>query len=128
MIRVAARDGQGTAHIQLSPPELGRVEIHLRYHAGGVSATLTAQSPDAAQTLIQAGNDLRRSLEAQGLLVHSFDVRQSGTEGRRDERPDLGPGSRSARSGDLTVDASDELDAADPAAAPRLGSQVDVLA
>jgi flagellar hook-length control protein FliK len=82
VVRLAARDGAAQAHITLHPAELGEVEIRLRYHAGGVSADVLADSHAAVQVLQQASAELRRSLEAQGVTVHELDVRQ-GEQGER---------------------------------------------
>lgn len=81
-IRVAVRERGAQARIVLRPAELGEVDIRLRYHDGGVSATVTAASEAAADTLVQAAPDLRRSLEAQGLTLVALDVRHSGAEQR----------------------------------------------
>ena len=75
VVRMAAREGAAQAHITLHPAELGEVEIRLRYHAGGVSADVLADSQAAAQVLQGAASELKRSLEAQGLVVHDLDVR-----------------------------------------------------
>jgi nicotinate-nucleotide--dimethylbenzimidazole phosphoribosyltransferase len=83
VVRLAAREGAAQAHITLHPAELGEVEIRLRYHAGGVSADVLADSHAAVQVLQQASAELRRSLEAQGLAVHDLDVRQGEQEQRR---------------------------------------------
>ena len=75
VVRMAVRDGATQAHITLHPAELGEVSIRLRYHAGGISADVLAESHAAAQALQGAASELRRSLEAQGLVVHGLDVR-----------------------------------------------------
>jgi flagellar hook-length control protein FliK len=112
VIRMASRDGSTQAHITLHPAELGEVEIRLRYHAGGVSADVLADSRAAAQVLQQATTELRRSLEAQGLVVHDLDVRQGSRDERRalhEQRPHSGGRDSSHDSDDLdqtTIDAS----------------------
>src|SRR5205085_4654827 len=73
-MRMAVRGGQPVARITLHPADLGDVQVTLRYHQDGVTAVLTTQNHDAAQVLVQAGADLRRSLEAQGVTVHGLDV------------------------------------------------------
>jgi hypothetical protein len=84
MIRLAVRNGLGSARITLSPQELGQIEIHLRYRSAGVIAELTAESAAAFQALNQAGADLRRSLEAQGIIVLGLDIRHAGPDGNGD--------------------------------------------
>src|SRR5262249_19188560 len=74
VVRVASKDGVKQARISLQPAELGSVEIRLRYHAGGITAQLAADSISGVQALQEAAGDLRRSLESQGLVVQSVDV------------------------------------------------------
>jgi flagellar hook-length control protein FliK len=83
VIQVAARGGASTARIVLTPPELGHVEIRLHYSEGGVSATVVADRPEAAQALSQSTGELRRALESQGLSVHGLDVSHAGAEQQR---------------------------------------------
>jgi flagellar hook-length control protein FliK len=128
IVRLAAGGGLATARISLSPPELGQVEIRLRYRAGGVLAELSAESVQAAQALGQASSDLRRSLEQQGLIVLGLDIRHAGPEarstaqGRDDEshpgRPQAGDG------------LADDAAAAEALASltAEAGVQIDVLA
>jgi flagellar hook-length control protein FliK len=61
--------------------------VRLRMTSDGLSATFTASSPDAIPQLQQAGDDLRRSLEAKGLTLATLDVRAQGEDaGRAGER------------------------------------------
>ena len=108
---MATREGATQAHITLHPAELGEVSIRLRYHAGGVSADVLADSQAAAQVLQQASGDLKRSLEAQGLVVHDLDVRAGEQERQRaHEQHRHGRGHRHAHTFDLpdqtTIDTS----------------------
>jgi flagellar hook-length control protein FliK len=129
VIRVTAREGKAAARITLRPAELGDVEIRLRYHAGGVSADVVADSPQAAQTLSQAVGELRRSLETQGLVVHWLDVR-TGDDGRRAWQEAWHPGQGEARGRRDPLEELDELRSPTPvdaAALPGTGGSVDVL-
>jgi flagellar hook-length control protein FliK len=127
VIRLAARDGKAAARITLRPAELGEVEIRLRYHAGGISADVVAESSQAAQTLSQAAGELRRSLESQGLVVHWLDVR-TGDEGRRAWQEGWHPGRGGARGHDHLDDPPEGLTAIEAAALPAASGSVDVLA
>jgi flagellar hook-length control protein FliK len=132
VIRIAARDQQGVARITLRPAELGSVDIRLTYGPGGVTAQLTAESPQAAQALAQASHELRRALEAQGLVVQSLDVQHAGGDDRPSANRDrLGSESgqqRGARGGTL-ADATDDPDTTIALSRlPLAGTQVDVLA
>jgi flagellar hook-length control protein FliK len=120
----AGRDG-GTARILLHPLELGAVEIRLRSTPDGISATVRADNPLAAQTLALASDDLRRSLEAQGLPVLNLDVSDGSRRHAAQENPEA-PARRR-----LDADASageDEPVTAEPLRQPGSGSQIDVLA
>ena len=74
LLQVATAAKATRARIVLTPPELGKVEIRLRYGSDGVTATFHADSSEAAQSLAGAAGDLRRSLEAQGIQVARLDV------------------------------------------------------
>jgi len=74
VLEVATAAKATRARIVLTPPQLGKVEIRLRYTSEGVSASFHADSPQAAQTLAGAASDLRRSLETQGIQVSRIDV------------------------------------------------------
>ena len=126
LIRVAARDGKTTARITLRPVELGEVEIRLRYHAGGVSADVVAESRQAAQLLTNASSELRKSLESQGLTVHWLDVRAGGDERRAWE--ELGQSRNGTSDGDPGVDDTEELTPIEASGLPLAAGAVDVLA
>jgi flagellar hook-length control protein FliK len=129
-MRMAVRSGQPIARITLHPGDLGDVQVTMRYHQDGVSAILTTDNHDAAAALLQAGADLRRSLEAQGVTVHGLDVHLSGD--------DRGGNARGERAADMAhaMGPSGGDDAADdeaeitiqPSQLPLSGSQIDVFA
>jgi hypothetical protein len=102
-------------------------------------ATVTADRADAAHVLQQAGADLRRALEAQGVQVAGLDIGMAGenqdaanarAHERRAERALAGPG----RARDGADGADNDLSPIDPdhrttTASPiALGALVDVLA
>jgi flagellar hook-length control protein FliK len=130
VIRLAVRNGLGSARITLSPQELGQVEIHLRYRSAGVIAELTAESAAAFQSLNQAGAELRRSLEAQGIIVLGLDIRHAGPDGNGD----AGQGRSGERgSGEPAPDASEPDQEPSAASAPAVArvltdTTVDILA
>ncbi len=129
-MRMAVRSGQPVARITLHPADLGDVQVTMRYHQNGVSAVVTTDNHEAAQALIQAGADLRRSLEAQGVTVHGLDVHLSGD--------DRGGNARGERAADMAnaMGPNGGDDAADdeaettiqPSQLPLPGSQIDVFA
>ena len=90
VLQTSARTGAGRARIDLRPPELGHVQIDLRYGADGVRATVTTSSPQAVQALAASSGDLKRALEAQGFTVLGLDVGHQET-GEHQSRSDGDP-------------------------------------
>jgi flagellar hook-length control protein FliK len=75
---VATRGGVTHARIALHPDSLGSVDVHIRSTAEGLVARVVAHTAEAVQTLQHAANDLRQSLEEQGLNLMSLDIGQPG--------------------------------------------------
>ena len=71
-----------------APAGAGSVVVKLRVTSDGLNATFTASNADAIPQLQQAGEDLRRSLEARGLTLATLDVRAETGQAseRRDQR------------------------------------------
>ena len=92
LLHVAAERGITHARMALRPAELGGIEIRLQSSAAGVAAQVVADSPEAARLLAQAGDDLRRALEARDVTLLSLEVstssEQRSREGARGERTD----------------------------------------
>lgn len=130
VVQTSTRSGITSARIDLRPPELGHIEIRLRYGSDGVTATVTASSPAAAQALGSSAGDLRRALEAQGLTVVGLDVGHTGAEDRPRPEGDAGQ----AAGGTGAVDAAgldeddDEATSTTNTRVPVAGSSMDVLA
>jgi len=128
VVRVARARGSATARITLRPAELGGVQVRLRCQSGAITAELTAETAAGAQALAQAGGELRRSLEAQGVNLLGLEVRVA-SDG-------AGPNSGEAHQqegrngGSPTGHANEEPDeiTIEPARLPDPGAQVDVLA
>jgi flagellar hook-length control protein FliK len=129
-MRMAVRSGQPIARITLHPDGLGDVQVTMRYHQDGVSAIVTTDNHEAAQALLQAGADLRRSLEAQGVTVHGLDVHLSGDDGgghARGERASDLADAMGPTGGDDAADDEAEI-TIQPSQLPLPGSQIDVFA
>jgi flagellar hook-length control protein FliK len=141
-VRLALRHGaeRGVTHarISLTPRELGTIEVHLRQTADGLVARVVAEHGAAAQQLQQAGAELRRSLEQQGVTVLQLDIGASGDETARRHgaafEAAFGQGDRDRR-GDAGAEALDGVgdgDADDGQTTNTLqlpnGALVDVLA
>jgi flagellar hook-length control protein FliK len=104
LIHIASERGITHARINLKPAELGGIEVRLHSSPEGVSAQLVADSPEAARALAQAGDDLRRQLEARGVTLLSLDVSTSEEERRGapafgGDAAGQGSGSNGARAG-----------------------------
>jgi flagellar hook-length control protein FliK len=82
VIHLAQERGVTHARINLKPAELGGIEVRLHSTPQGISAHLVADSPEAAKALSQAGDDLRRQLEAKDVTLLSLDVSTSGDDRR----------------------------------------------
>jgi flagellar hook-length control protein FliK len=122
------RDGRTSARITLRPAELGEVHIRISYGAGGVTASMSTDSTRAAQILLQAGSELRQSLEERGFTLQGLDVQvgaehrgpASDAESDADAMPATG---ETAKTDDQPLDPPTS-----PVAAPQLGVSIDVLA
>jgi flagellar hook-length control protein FliK len=132
LLHIANHRGQAQARLTLHPAELGGVEVRLRVTTHGLVASITAERPESAQVLQQAGADLKRALEAQGVEVAALDFSVAGDEARqRADRRDADPTARRAAN---RADDDEELSPIDPdhptTTAPTiaLGALVDVLA
>jgi flagellar hook-length control protein FliK len=129
VIHVAAAGNAASARIVLSPPELGHVQIRLHYADGGVTATVTAEHPDAVQALTQSAGELRRALEDQGLTVNGLDVARTGLQEHADPKrhdPRTGAQQQPAH----RQEPEDELEeiTIEVSRLPLASGQVDVLA
>jgi hypothetical protein len=135
LLRIASHRGQAHAHLALKPAELGGVEVRLRVTTHGLVASITAERPESAQVLQQAGADLRRAFEAAGVDVASLDIGFAGEDaGNRAHERDAEAGAPAARAGATNGAADDELQPTDPTTPTTntttiaLGALVDVLA
>jgi hypothetical protein len=94
-VRVLARAGGGEARIELSPPDLGRVDVTVVVEDGHVAARLEVERPEVAQLLLRSSSELREELAALGLSVEDVTV-ESGASGegrtpREQSRGDTNP-------------------------------------
>ncbi|HWH96061.1 MAG TPA: flagellar hook-length control protein FliK, partial [Baekduia sp.] len=132
LLHIANHRGQAQARLTLHPAELGGVEVRLRVTTHGLLASITADRPESAQVLQQAGADLKRALEAQGVAVAGLDIGVAGDQARQrahERDADAAPSRRTA-----SAERDEELSPIDPdhptTTAPTiaLGALVDVLA
>jgi flagellar hook-length control protein FliK len=88
--------GQEQAVIRLEPPNLGRVEIHIRHEAGGLQVHLNATHRDVVQQLQGVSDQLRSELS----LRHAGDVAVAVADQGRDadaRQRDRGQGGEQAQ-------------------------------
>jgi hypothetical protein len=84
LLHVAVERGISHAKMALRPVELGGIEIRLQTTAGGIAAQVVADSPEAARLLAQAGDDLRRALEARDVTLVSLEVSTTADQQQRE--------------------------------------------
>lgn len=137
LVDFAVRKGHAQAHLELHPAELGQVNVRLRSAAGGgLTATMTVDRPEALQALQVAADQLRQSLEDQGVEVARLDIGLSaqarGDEARtgaREDGRDASGGISRRRGTDAADPDHDDPDLAPATARPlNPGALVDVQA
>jgi flagellar hook-length control protein FliK len=130
-IELASRQGYSQARIQLSPPELGDIRIHLQQTADGLVARVVADHASAAQTLQHGGAELRRSLEAAGLPLLRLDIESSDQRGQTAQDPGrtgTGSGRDAGPADDQSDSTGDEPTTQTLTLTLPTGAVVDVLA
>jgi flagellar hook-length control protein FliK len=78
-LQVSHAGGQ-EMQIQLSPPDLGSLQINVSVHEGVLSARIEAQSPTTQQVLVDNLSQLKNSLTQQGVAFDRIDVRLAGSQ------------------------------------------------
>ena len=88
-IAMGTRGGVSVARIELSPQSLGAIQIHLQHTSDGLIARVVTDHPEAAQTLSQGGDELKRQLQQNGTVLLRLDIESSGHQGSGSRsRPD----------------------------------------
>jgi flagellar hook-length control protein FliK len=113
-IAMGARDGVSVARIELSPESLGAIQIHLQHTSEGIVARVVTEHPEAAQTLSQSGDDLKRQLQQNGTALLRLDIESSGQQ--RSGQQDQGASASSAGSTDSSSRSADGTTDEDAAA------------
>jgi len=108
-ISAASAQGVSRVRIALRPAELGGIEIMLAHGPAGLSATIRADSAQAAQALQRSVDELQRTLQSQGLNVVRIDISVAGdgsaARGREDrDGPADHHGTRHERESDRETD------------------------
>jgi flagellar hook-length control protein FliK len=81
-----SRDGVYQLRIELRPPELGTVHLHVELRDGVLHASIRAEHAHTADLVRNALNDLRAQLDADGVRSGDLNVDDSGTQQRERER------------------------------------------
>jgi flagellar hook-length control protein FliK len=111
LLQVAVDRGITHAKMTLRPAELGGIEIRLQATAAGIAAQVIADSPEAARLLVQAGDDLRRALEARNVTLISLDVSTTADQQRDSARGEWRDGDDAGRFGSRGSSGDAESDA-----------------
>jgi len=120
-LELAAHRGIGQASIQLSPESLGGLHIQLRQTTTGLVARIVADHADAAQTLTQGGDELRRSLQEAGIPLARLDIEASGQQSA--SNPDAGAGAGAGAGGRREQHGADRQDGEAADATPLDGTR-----
>ncbi len=72
--------GAQEMQLQLSPPDLGSLQINVSVHDGVLSARLEVQNPTTQQILVDNLSQLKNSLTQQGVAFDRIDVRLAGSQ------------------------------------------------
>jgi flagellar hook-length control protein FliK len=108
VVKMAQTNGVTRARVALRPEQLGGIEIHLSSTKDGVTARVVADAAQAANVLRHAGEELRRSLESQGINLVRFDVGTAG--GQQERRSAFGQEPGSDSNGRTPTDSTEETD------------------
>ncbi len=131
-VRQSVRNNLSEMSIQLSPPELGKISIHLEMQSGSLSATIKTETNDAQQYLSQNIEQLRHNLEVQGIDLDKFDVNVDvGDSGHNDQQDSSQTGTRSRRqagSGDGAIDTVTETAATEAVSTQYSAGGVNIVA
>jgi flagellar hook-length control protein FliK len=86
---VTTRDGQTHFHMQLNPPDLGSVRIHLTASEQGITARLFVHEESARQLLQSQLESLRQRLANAGVTLGKCDVSRDGSDSQtpQQQRP-----------------------------------------
>jgi flagellar hook-length control protein FliK len=97
-LRLSHAAGGSQVQLSLKPRQLGDVTVQMQVREGVVAATILVDRPETARTMQASIDDLRRSLEQQGLSIQQFSV---------DVRGEAGAGGANARANaDMLRDAA----------------------
>lgn len=133
-VRMATREGVSQARIELRPADLGHVAIRLVQSGDGLRARITADTPAAAQALVQGRGELTQALGALKVSLLGLDIGFSGQPAPGDGGERFAGGAQAQagtagrdKAGELESPA-DEAQQSPQARGRELGEIVDVFA
>ncbi len=111
---IMIRTGEYKSRLQITPPELGKLDIDLTVKNGHIHANLSTENALVKEIIEANLNQLKQQLNSQGLTVDRFDVmvgldngepRDSNTwaEGKNGKGSRRNSGSRSDNTGEILV-------------------------
>jgi flagellar hook-length control protein FliK len=115
------RDGISQARIQLSPGSLGTIQIHLQRTSEGVVARVVTEHPEAAQTLSDNSDELRRSLQQNGTHLLRLDIESSDQRRSSAQQSQTGDGGAGSSAKDVDETGGDDLTVSAPAGVAGAG-------
>jgi hypothetical protein len=110
----AAPNGSYTLHLELKPPELGRIELRVEMRDGVMHASIHSDREGSAQMLRDALSDLRERLDGAGVRSGSLTVSDGGV-GARDRDATFAHGRPGAAGRDDLPNTGDNPPASDRA-------------
>jgi len=119
-LRMAGENGFTRARVTLRPAELGGVEVFLREGSAGLTATVVAETPHAAQLLESTATELQRRLAAHGLELSSLQISVGG------ESAGAAHGGRDGQAAARASGTGARGDAAEPAATAEQSQTIDL--
>ncbi|MEY6431912.1 flagellar hook-length control protein FliK [Thioalkalicoccus limnaeus] len=87
------------AELRLNPPELGRLEIHIKQEKAKTSVSVIVQSAQVREAVVEALPRLREMFNEAGLSLESLDVTERQAEGRADGERERAPSDESMPEG-----------------------------
>jgi flagellar hook-length control protein FliK len=80
-LRLSHAAGGTQVNLSLKPRELGEVTVQMNVRDGAVAATILVDKADTLRTMQTNIEDLKKSLENQGLVIQEFSVDVRGEAG-----------------------------------------------
>ncbi len=78
VLQMQSKNGKTTARIQLEPPAIGRLNIHMQMNNDIIKVRLIPESEDAKRLLMGDADRLKSALEIQGIRVEKMEFSTPG--------------------------------------------------